>query len=202
MENTTSIEKITEVPCVLIYKNVFEPDSFIEKIEEEAKRPWPYLQWGKSVTGDYESRTESEYRTSLEISLINILNDDVNEELKDLKEDLVENIVKPIDQVIWDYRSIYDLTINESTGYQLLKYLNDCEYHIHHDHAPDNSRVLSMVACLSDGFEGGELEFPYFKYSLKLEKGSVVFFPSNFPYAHIAHPVTSGIKYSLVSWYR
>lgn len=202
MENSTSIEKITEVPCVLIYKNVFNPDNFIEKIEEEVKRPWPYIQWGKSFTGQSNSLTESEYRTSLEISLVQILSDEVNEELQELKNTLVKDIVEPLDQALWDYRSVYDITLNESTGYQLLKYLNDCEYHIHHDHAPDNSRVISMVACLSDNFEGGELEFPYFKYSIKLEKGSVIFFPSNFPYSHIAHPVTSGVKYSLVSWYR
>jgi predicted 2-oxoglutarate/Fe(II)-dependent dioxygenase YbiX len=60
---------------------------------------------------------------------------------------------------------------------------------------------LSLVACFSDGFEGGELEFPFFDLKIKLEKNSLVLFPSNFPYTHIAHPVTSGTKYSLVTWF-
>jgi predicted 2-oxoglutarate/Fe(II)-dependent dioxygenase YbiX len=58
-----------------------------------------------------------------------------------------------------------------------------------------------MVASISSECDGGELEFPYLDTKLKLETGSVVLFPSNFPYMHIAHPVTNGIKYSLVTWF-
>lgn len=202
MENTKSIEKIEALPCVLIYKNIFNPDSFIEKIEQEAARPWPYLEWKNSFTGGDGAATISEYRTSLEIYLGPLLQNEINDDLKDVQRSLVVDIMEPLEDCIWDYRSVYDLNLTETSGYQLLKYQNESEYHLHQDHAPDNSRVMSLVACLSDNFVGGELEFPYFNYTVKLEKGSIIFFPSNFPYSHIAHPVTDGIKYSLVSWYR
>jgi hypothetical protein len=45
------------------------------------------------------------------------------------------------------------------------------------------------------------LEFNNFDLTIKLEKNSIVLFPSNFPYSHIAHPVKSGVKYSLVTWF-
>ena len=35
---------------------------------------------------------------------------------------------------------------------------------------------------------------------LKLDKGSIVFFPSNFMYPHGIEPITKGTRYSIVSW--
>ena len=85
--------------------------------------------------------------------------------------------------------------------YSVLKYYENAEYHAHYDHFRDNRRVFSVVANLGAPDAGGELEFPRMNASIKPETGSVVVFPSNFPYLHIAHPVESGVKYSLVSWY-
>jgi len=35
---------------------------------------------------------------------------------------------------------------------------------------------------------------------LKLSKGSIVFFPSNFMYPHSIEPITKGTRYSIVAW--
>jgi predicted 2-oxoglutarate/Fe(II)-dependent dioxygenase YbiX len=35
---------------------------------------------------------------------------------------------------------------------------------------------------------------------LKLDKGSIVFFPSNFMYPHMIEPITKGTRYSIVAW--
>jgi predicted 2-oxoglutarate/Fe(II)-dependent dioxygenase YbiX len=56
------------------------------------------------------------------------------------------------------------------------------------------------VAFLEEPEAGGELEFPFFGVTIKPKAGSVVLFPSNFPYVHIANPVTAGTKCSLVTW--
>ena len=57
---------------------------------------------------------------------------------------------------------------------QLLKYEGGSQYHAHHDHSSKNSRILSLVACFGDDFEGGELEFPFFNKTIKLEKNSLI----------------------------
>jgi len=57
------------------------------------------------------------------------------------------------------------------------------------------------VFFLNGDFTGGELEFPYFDVKITPSAGTLVLFPSNFPYGHIAHPVEDGTKYSLVTWY-
>lgn len=195
-----SIEKYENAPCVFVYKNAFDVKNFIEKIEEETEQSWPYLDWVQSKTGDGEGMTMSEYRTSLEMYMETLFSAQV-ERLDYVKDLFINEIFKDIDKCVWDYRNAHDLNLRADSGYTLLKYSNGGEYHIHQDHSPQNERVLSLVACFGEEFEGGELEFPYFNLTIKLEKNSLVLFPSNFPYSHIAHPVTSGVKYSLVTWF-
>lgn len=196
------IEKIEEMPAVWVYKNYFDVGNFIQKFEEETQKPWPYIEWSKSVTGDggQEGTQETEYRSSLEASLYPLLQEEVTDGIKELA-DSYKEIFLSIDKCIWDYRNCFDLFLRAMDGMQLLKYENNAQYHAHHDHSPQNQRVLSLVACFGEEFEGGELEFPYFNKTIKLEKNSLVLFPSNFPYTHIAHPVTRGVKYSMVMWF-
>lgn len=198
-----SIEKFDLAPCIFVYRSALNSENFIELIEQEASKNWPYLTWNRSQTGGNNNSlgTVSDYRTSLEMSMAPLMSEEVNKDLENLQSILIEQIFKPIDQCIWDYRKYFDLNLQSDTGYALLKYSGGSEYHIHHDHGPDNRRVLSLVACLGEeNFSGGELEFNNFKLTIKLNKNDLVLFPSNFPYTHIAHPVDSGTKYSLVTW--
>lgn len=194
------IEKFTNAPCIWVYHNYFDVKNFISMVEQEAEKPWPYISWDKSITGDGSDTSVSEYRSSLCAEISPLLNDEVVEDIK-ITADLFKTIFRSIDDCIWDYRNSFNLPLNRIEGMQLLKYENNAQYHAHHDHSPQNQRVLSLVACFGEDFEGGELEFPYFNETIKLEKNSLVLFPSNYPYTHIAHPVTSGTKYSMVMWF-
>lgn len=193
------IEKTEKVPCLWVYKDVIDVGDVVDLIEDQTKKEWPYVEWQPSTTEG--SEYGDEYRSSLGLDLNIFLAETENPDIKELHEKLVNNVVKRIDECVWDYRNSWNLVLRSDSGYSLLKYEDGAEYHLHHDHGSENQRILSMVASLSDGFSGGELEFPYFNTTIKLEKNSVVFFPSNFPYSHIAHPVTNGTKYSLVTWY-
>jgi hypothetical protein len=188
-------------PAIWVYENAFDCGDFIEKIESESERDWAYLSWSSSGTGGGGQGMVSEYRTSYEMSLTNLLQENISDGLKDLSDHFIE-IFKDIDQCVWDYRNCFNLELRGNDGFNLLKYGPSGEYHNHHDHAPNNSRVLSLVANLGDDHDGGELEFPYFDISLKLQKNSLILFPSNFPYTHVANPVLSGLKYSLVTWFQ
>jgi predicted 2-oxoglutarate/Fe(II)-dependent dioxygenase YbiX len=86
--------------------------------------------------------------------------------------------------------------------YTMLKYSQGEEYTAHYDGNVKSGRTISTIAYLNDNYEGGELEFPYHGIKIKPQAGMLIVFPSNFSYAHIAHPVTSGTKYALVTWLR
>jgi predicted 2-oxoglutarate/Fe(II)-dependent dioxygenase YbiX len=63
-------------------------------------------------------------------------------------------------------------------------------------------RDLSVVYFLNDDFEGGELVFPALDLVIKPEAGKLVCFPSDHHYIHGVNPVTSGHRYTIVTWMR
>ena len=86
----------------------------------------------------------------------------------------------------------------------LLKYAVGGKYEVHVDQCTTIPRHISIIMNLNDEYEGGELIFTNQQSKeikkLNLEKGSVVFFPSNFMYPHSILPITKGTRYSIVSW--
>lgn len=63
-------------------------------------------------------------------------------------------------------------------------------------------RDLSVVYFLNDDFEGGELFFPKLDLLIEPEAGTLVCFPSDHNYIHGVKPVTTGRRYSVVTWMR
>jgi 2OG-Fe(II) oxygenase superfamily len=186
--------------AISIYTDVFTEQTaanFIDKIEKEIKSGFSDLSWTQSSVGEIGQVTQ--HRTSLSCSMIPLM---PPYEPTALSESFTNDIRQPIEMATADYRLQHLLPQGAHEPYGLLKYIGGGEYHAHHDHAPDNSRVWSMVAFILSPESGGQLEFPLFDISVEPKCGTVVCFPSNFPYQHIAHPVTDGIKYSLVTWFK
>jgi predicted 2-oxoglutarate/Fe(II)-dependent dioxygenase YbiX len=63
-------------------------------------------------------------------------------------------------------------------------------------------RDLSIVYFLNDDFAGGELVFPALELVIKPAAGTLVCFPSDHHYIHAVNPVTSGHRYTIVTWMR
>lgn len=91
--------------------------------------------------------------------------------------------------------------IEEDTGYDLLKYETGQFYTTHTDSFKDRPRAVSCSFALNDDYEGGEFAFFDRELVYNLKKGSCVMFPSNFMYPHEIMPVTSGTRYSIVTWF-
>lgn len=184
--------------CISLYEDVFDADSsalFLKKLEEEIVDEWNELEWGNSGVGNGKI---TDYRTSLSCSLVPLMKPYPETELSQF---FTKEIRTPIEEVVEDYRKENMLPNGMHEPYGVLKYLEQSEYHAHYDHFRDNSRVFSMVATLGHPISGGQLEFPTIGVTVEPKVGSVILFPSNFPYLHIAHPVSSGIKHSMVTWY-
>jgi Rps23 Pro-64 3,4-dihydroxylase Tpa1-like proline 4-hydroxylase len=104
--------------------------------------------------------------------------------------------------VIRKYRKKYPAcNIEQDTGYDLLKYEVGQFYTTHTDSFKDNPRAVSCSFVLNDDYEGGEFAFFDRELVYKLKKGSALIFPANFMYPHEVMPVTSGTRYSIVTWF-
>ena len=184
--------------CISLYEDVFTEDNaseFLQSLEKETDSEWSELSWDGSTVGNNKATS---HRTSLNCSLIPLMKPYPETKLSQFFTKAIRN---PIDEVAEDYRYEFLIPTAVHEAYSLLKYLEQSEYKPHFDHGPDNRRVYSMVSFLSTPEEGGQLEFPQFDVTVEAICGRVLMFPSNFPYLHIAHPVTKGVKYSLVTWY-
>jgi len=61
------------------------------------------------------------------------------------------------------------------------------------------SPVLSIVGLLNDNFTGGEF-IMFDSYKINMKAGDILIFPSSFTYPHKVNHITSGTRYSFVSW--
>ena len=142
--------------------------------------------------------------------------DGINKNIRNVKGYLL-NLKKSTDDYYWNYikkeiERVYvyykikfprmsSCVINQI---DLLKYSVGGKYEVHTDHFSDVARHLSIIINLNEEYEGGDLIFTDQKKvevkRIKLGKGSIVFFPSNFMYPHSIEPITKGVRYSIVSW--
>jgi len=184
--------------CISLYEDVFDlsdSNKFLSGLEEQTKSDWSDLTWDEANT---EGARTSAYRSSLMCSMIPLMKPYPETELSEL---FTEKIRNPIEKVTQDYQKEFFVTTSAFEPYQLLKYMTHAEYKAHWDHSSNNRRIMSMVSFLTTPEEGGQLEFPRFNITIEAKAGNVLLFPANFPYIHIAHPVTAGVKHSLVTWH-
>lgn len=116
---------------------------------------------------------------------------------------------KELDQIIFTHinRAVIDycsqhkhLDISLDEGYSILRYQPGGKYDPHTDHGPEHNRAITIILNLNDEYEGGKLTFHDNSYGFDLKKGDVVVFPSSFAYDHCIHPITKGVRYSVVTW--
>jgi len=105
-----------------------------------------------------------------------------------------------------DYMSEWFSSWNGYTQIRYNRYDVDTRMKLHCDHIHsmfDGTRkgvpVLSILGCLNDDYEGGDLIF-WEQEKIELKAGQIMIFPSTFMYPHKVTEVTKGIRYSYVSW--
>lgn len=124
------------------------------------------------------------------------------EKNKDTRQKLDRELFNCASKAIEEYKNRFPTTmIQEDSGYDLLKYNVGGFYTTHTDSFKDRPRAVSCSFALNDDYEGGEFAFFDRELVYKLKKGSCIMFPSNFMYPHEIMPVTSGTRYSIVTWF-
>lgn len=119
------------------------------------------------------------------------------------RQELDSRIFKSLENVITTYKTKFPLfEAIEDTGYELLKYNEGGFYVQHTDSFPEKPRVISCSVALNTDFEGGEFAFFDREITHRVTKGSAIVFPANFMFPHEILPVTSGTRYSMITWIR
>jgi predicted 2-oxoglutarate/Fe(II)-dependent dioxygenase YbiX len=184
------------IPTVCVFEQSFEnPKGIylnIEKIiESDINFNW---QWAR--TSGSKDTLQGAHRTNQEFPISSNME---QPQIKSVDETIFNNITN----LIAEYSGKYETGPLTDEGYTILKYENGTHYKQHHDCGGlHKDRVVSILIYLNDDYVGGELEFPLFNVKYKPKAGDIILFPSNYTFSHIAHPVTEGTKYCVVSWMR
>jgi len=184
-------------PCIAEWENVWQkPESIIKGIEAAIENS-PSISFEESTVTRLDGTSEKDsVRTNSNLWLSRAAGQ--SDFFRNLNNDFFLTLLGACQ---W-YRVKYDIHENfdHVEDYNLLKYQTGEEYKAHYDGGIREARSISPILYLNDDYEGGELEFVNFGIKIKPKAGSLYIFPATFPYAHIAHPVTKGTKYAIVTW--
>jgi predicted 2-oxoglutarate/Fe(II)-dependent dioxygenase YbiX len=165
-------------------------DAILEEFSNEEE-------WQKTVIGN--GRVDDKIRTAetVVLSFPHII-----EKNLEIRTNLDKAIFTSAGLAIKKYNEKFPLSlIQEDSGYELLRYKEGQFYVQHTDSFKDRPRAVSCSFMLNDDYEGGEFAFFDRELKYKPKKGSCIMFPSNFMYPHEIMPVTSGTRYSIITWF-
>ena len=153
--------------------------------------------WISTSVGEGEINTNIRNCNVISISQQVIIDKNV-----DVRKKLDEDFFVCASEALNKYRELYPEVGSEiDTGYDLLRYTEGQFYTQHTDSFKAQQRTVSCSFLLNDDYEGGEFAFFDREIMIKGGKGSIVMFPSNFMFPHEILPVTSGTRYSIITWY-
>jgi predicted 2-oxoglutarate/Fe(II)-dependent dioxygenase YbiX len=183
------------IDYVKVYKNHFSADLCKEAVKNLKKQE----EWQLHNFYEYSSNTYISYDNELSISW------------KEIPE------TAQLNKAIWHALEKYVLHDFENfkpwwggwAGHSFVrfnKYDKNTQMKLHCDQIQslfDGERkgvpTLTVLGLLNGEYEGGE--FVMFKDTvIDMEPGTVIVFPSSFMYPHEVKPITSGVRYSCVSW--
>jgi len=182
--------------CIAIYENIWpNPLESIKMAENEVSKSNSGIYWQRAET--IGSGAYQEHRTNQLMSVSHLAHVANNPALQNLHNQFYMLLLASTNPYAKRF-GIKEFLFHEH--YHLLKYSAGEEYKPHYDGGTGIGRSISGICYLNSDYEGGEIEFPHFNIKIKPQAGMLILFPSNYAYLHVAHPVTSGTKYAMVTW--
>ena len=190
------IPDATVAGCIDIFENAWpNPAETIEALELECSNVESDLRWSRASTvgdGQYQN-----VRTNYDLCLTSSGDVYGNQLAKNLHNQMYFLLTAALEPYTQRYQ-VHGNFMHEY--YNVLKYSSGQKYDAHYDGSTEDGRSISAIVYLNNDYDGGEIEFVNFGITIKPEPGMLLLFPSNYAYRHIAHPVTSGNKYAIVTW--
>lgn len=179
---------------VKIYTDIIDPALCKETVSQLDSVRWERHCFYQAGSDSYVS-----YENELSVSNENI-------PARDL---ITKKLWNVLEQYILKDFSSFEPWFNGWTGYSPVRfnrYDPTTQMKLHCDHIQtlfDGERkgvpILTMLGTLNDDYEGGEF-LMFGDEEIIIPVGGVLVFPSTFMYPHEVRLVTSGVRYSYVSW--
>ena len=185
---------------VWVYRDVFKKDiNIIDRLNQIGQQANidndSRYEWTFGFVGYADKRPEYRDCEDIKIGQIEHPRNETEKYVGDLWKDLryAQN------PAVLDYCSKYSLRMNYWEVMNCIKYGPGQHFQEHADHGYSYSATVSLVGYPNDDYTGGELYFPKLGLNIKPTVGDLYVFPSTYLFSHVAKPVESGIKYSIVT---
>lgn len=189
---------LTLAGCIEVYENAWpDPEGTIAEIEKNASDPYSGFMFHRA--GTLEAGANQNARTNYNLSITECATKNNNALAQNIHNQMYFLLLSTL---IPHAKKFGKKGFDFHEEYNLLRYSGGQHYEAHYDGNTGTGRSTSAIIYLNGDYKGGEIEFVNFNVKIKPEPGMLILFPSNYAYSHIAHPVTEGTKYALVTWIR
>jgi len=159
----------------------------------------PEKKWSKHSWAAYDQRGPQNAKDELDIIYA------TREQSKIIETYLLEALQKYQAKYSQEEGRTGSLWIRHISTLRFNRYKVGTQMQTHYDHIHTlfdgkykGIPILSFIGLLNDNYQGGELLCR--KKEIKLKRGDILLFPSNFIYPHRVKEITKGIRYSFVGW--
>jgi hypothetical protein len=183
-------------PGLWVYRDVVKPElKLIERLLAIVEKSNGHYNWRGATVGYDETRPS--YRDCQDIKIGPIPNpkNEYDEEINEIWKVAKHVQSGPVE----DYCTAHSVRMDFWEVMNFISYGPGQHFQEHADHGFSYSATVSLVAYPNEDYVGGELSFPKLGIKIKPKAGDLYIFPSSYIYSHIAMPVESGIKYSIVT---
>jgi predicted 2-oxoglutarate/Fe(II)-dependent dioxygenase YbiX len=185
----------TVAGCIDIFENAWpNPEETIAMIEQACANPDSGAHWERA--GTVGQGVNQNLRTNYHLGITSSAEQNV-EAAQNVHNQMYMLLMAATTPYVKKYGLEEELW---HEPYNMLRYKGGQEYKAHYDGTTGSGRAVSAIVYLNNDYDGGHVEFVNFGIKIKPEPGMLLLFPSNYPYTHIAHPVTDGTKYAIVTW--
>ena len=94
-------------------------------------------------------------------------------------------------------------TMVGDSAYQFCKVFGETRLHYHEikgSYKDNNEIFLSVIICLNDDYEGGEICFPVQDRIIKMKKGDILAFPPYWTHPHYSNDLLNKTYMKLKIW--
>ena len=180
---------------IWVYRNVLKKDlNLIDRLENTISEH--KLDWNEAYVGYKEKMPEYRDCFDFKIKKLDFPNkSDSTIQLDSIWQDVYDNSLPATE----DYCNNYNIKMEYWEAMNFVKYGPGQHFQEHADHGFSYVCTVSLVGYPNDNYEGGELYFPKLGVKIKPKAEDLYIFPSTYLFSHVAMPVTSGTKYSVVT---
>jgi hypothetical protein len=183
-------------PGMWVYKDVFKKDlDLINRVEKFLEKNQIGDKWADATVGYHQK--VSDYRDCVDFKI------GENKYPKNQDELELANIWNDAYAVqagpVYDYCSRYNIQMEYWEIMNFIKYGPSQHFKEHADDGFSYRATVSLVGYPNSDYVGGGLYFPKLDIKIQPEAGDLYIFPSTYLFSHVALPVESGTKYSIVT---